>query len=175
MTKPVIGRQDGNDLAAPKRPEVSPPATPLVWRKAGAEDIAAVVALLADDPLGAAREGTDIAPYLAAFRAMQAEGTNHLIVGEQAGQLVATYQITYISGLSLRAARRAQVESVRVASALRGQGYGAALFADAEARARAAGCRLMQLTTNKTRDRAQQFYERLGFTASHIGYKRELK
>lgn len=144
------------------------------FRAATNEDIPAVVALLADDILGATHERREIEAYRAAFRAMVADGNNHLIVGEDAGRLIATYQITYISGLSLKAARRAQVESVRVARALRGRGIGAALMADAEARARAAGCTLMQLTTDKTRADAHRFYERLGFTPSHIGYKRDL-
>jgi len=105
---------------------------------------------------------------------MASEGNNHLIVGEQDRQIVATYQLTFISGLSLGAARRAQIESVRVASALRGQDVGAAMFADAEARARAAGCALMQLSMNKSRTDTARFYQRLGFTPSHIGYKRDL-
>ncbi len=146
----------------------------ITFRPATEADVPAVVALLADDMLGAGRELPGMEPYLAAFRRMQAEGANHLIAGEQAGRLVATYQITFISGLSLRASRRAQIESVRVAADLRGQGLGAAVFADAEARARAAGCVLMQLTTNRARADAHRFYERLGFTPSHIGYKREL-
>ena len=146
----------------------------MLWRPATRADVAAVVALLVDDALGATREGVDLPGYLAAFDAMQAEGNNHLIVAEARGRIVATYQITFVSGLSLRAARRAQIESVRVASDSRGLGIGAALMADAETRARAAGCRLMQLTTNRTRSRAQAFYERLGFTASHIGFKRDL-
>lgn len=144
------------------------------FRKATRADVPAVVALLADDTLGAARETGAEADYLAAFDRMQAEGANLLIVGEDAGRIVATYQITFISGLSLRAARRAQVESVRVASALRSRGIGAALMADAEARARAAGCSLLQLTTNTTRTRAHRFYERLGYAPSHIGFKRPL-
>lgn len=145
-----------------------------LWRAAREADVPAVMALLADDLLGAKRETGAPASYMAAFAAMRAEGNNHLIVGERAGRIVATYQITFISGMSLLASRRAQVESVRVAADLRGEGIGAALFADAEARARAAGCALLQLTTNKSRARAHAFYERLGFTASHIGYKREL-
>ncbi len=144
------------------------------FRPATEADIPAVVALLADDVLGRSREGNDPGAYVAAFRAMLAEGNNHLIVCEDDGRVLATYQIAFISGLSLRAARRAQVESVRVAAEVRGRGIGAALMADAEARARAAGCTLMQLTTNRTRADAHRFYERLGFTASHIGYKREL-
>ncbi|WP_028029552.1 GNAT family N-acetyltransferase [Gemmobacter nectariphilus] len=144
------------------------------WRLATRGDVAAVVAMLADDDLGARREVADLAPYLAAFDAMMAEGNNHLIVGDQDGVIVATYQLTFITGLSLRAARRAQVESVRVASNLRSTGIGAALMADAETRARAAGCSLIQLTTNRDRSRAHAFYARQGYEPSHLGFKKSL-
>ena len=140
-------------------------APDVTFRPATRADVPAVVALLRDDALGAAREDADPAPYLAAFDRMAQEGANHIILGVAGGQVVACYQITFITGLSLRAARRAQVEGVRVAAPLRGQGIGAALMADACDRARAAGCTLIQLTTNATRARARAFYERLGFTA----------
>lgn len=144
------------------------------FRPASADDVSAVVALLADDVLGATREGQQAGAYLAAFTRMLGEGNNHLIVGEETGRIIATYQITYITSLSLTATRRAQVESVRVAANLRGRGIGAKLMHDAEARARKAGCSLIQLTTHRTRLDAHRFYERLGFTPSHIGYKRDL-
>lgn len=146
----------------------------MIWREARREDVAAVVALLADDILGQSRERGDLDGYLAAFAAMQAEPGNRLIVAEDGGRVIACYQLTLISGLSLSAARRAQVEGVRVAADLRGRGIGAALFADAEARAREGGCSLIQLTTNAARASAHRFYERLGFTASHIGFKKPL-
>ena len=146
----------------------------VTFREGVEADVPAVLALLRDDALGATREGAEMENYLAAFRRMAAEGNNHLIVGEAEGRIVVTYQLTFISGLSLRAARRAQLESVRVASDLRGQRIGAAMLADAEARARAAGCVLMQLTMNKSRTDTARFYQRLGFTPSHIGYKRDL-
>jgi GNAT superfamily N-acetyltransferase len=146
----------------------------ILWRPATRADVPDVVALLADDDLGRAREAADLAPYLAAFDAMQAEGNNTLIVGEQGGVVVATYQLTVISGLSLRATRRAQVESVRVAAALRSLGIGAALMADAEARARAAGCGLIQLTTNRDRARAHAFYAAQGYQPTHLGFKKAL-
>ncbi len=143
------------------------------FREALRKDVPQVVALLADDMLGQGREHADIAPYLAAFDAMQSEGGNLLIVGEDDQQVVvATYQLTFISGLSLSATRRAQVESVRVSSYLRGQGIGAQMLRDAEIRARAAGCGLIQLTMNQSRKDSRRFYERLGFTPSHIGFKR---
>ncbi len=145
------------------------------FREGRRADVPAVVALMADDILGKGRETAGMDHYLAAFDAMQQEGGNRLIVGEDAaGAVVATYQLTFISGLSLSATRRAQIEGVRVAGHLRGQGVGAVMFADAEARARAAGCGLIQLTMNKSRTDSHRFYERLGFIPSHIGFKRYL-
>ena len=145
------------------------------FRNAQREDFSHVLALLVDDALGQTREHSDITRYLDAFDRMQTENGNQLIVGEDAGgSVVATYQLTFISGLSLSAARRAQIESVRVASHMRGHGIGAQMFTDAETRARAAGCRLIQLTMNKSRSDAHRFYEALGFEPSHTGFKRYL-
>lgn len=144
------------------------------FRDARREDVAAIVALLSDDALGAAREIDDLSPYLAAFDTMAANAAHQLVVGEVDGQVAACYQLSILDGLSLRAARRAQIEGVRVAGALRGMGYGASLMADAESRARSAGCRLIQLTTHASRERAHAFYARLGFVPSHVGFKRSL-
>lgn len=145
-----------------------------VFRPARRADVPAIVALLAEDAVGATRDAGRMAEFLAAWDAMEAEAGNTVIVGTREGRIVATYQLTVITGLSLRAARRAQVESVRVASDLRSHGIGAALMADAEDRARAAGCDLVQLTTDRSRTRAHAFYDRLGYTPSHLGYKKRL-
>ncbi|MCP3972642.1 MAG: GNAT family N-acetyltransferase [Rhodobacteraceae bacterium] len=145
------------------------------FRKATRADIPAILALLRDDVLGAARENRPPGDYLAAFDRMQQEAANWVILGqEDDGSIVATYQLTFVSGLSLGATRRAQIESVRVSGTRRGQRIGEAMIADAEARARDAGCTLLQLTMNAARDDARRFYERAGFTASHIGFKRDL-
>ena len=147
----------------------------VTFREATREDMPEVVAMLTDDVLGQGRELADLNPYLKAFDAMQSEGGNLVIVGVDAeNEIIATCQLTIISGLSLSAARRAQIESVRVASHMRGHGIGEQMFADVEARARAAGCRLIQLTMNAQRTESHRFYERLGFTPSHIGFKRYL-
>lgn len=145
-----------------------------VFRPARAEDLPDILALLQDDPLGARRESGDLERYAKAFREIESDSANLLVVGAQDGEIVACYQLTVIPGLSLQGARRAQIESVRVATDRRGRGLGARLVADAEARARAAGCALLQLTTNRSRADAQWFYDRLGFTPSHIGYKKPL-
>lgn len=144
----------------------------VAFRPGGRDDIGAVVALLADDMLGQSREVADLQPYLAAFQAMQDQGGNHLVVGVLDDRIVACYQLVILPGLSAAATRRAQIEGVRVASDLRGRGIGAQLVADAETRARDAGCGLIQLTTNRSRGDARRFYDRLGFTPSHIGYKK---
>lgn len=146
----------------------------MIFRDASRVDVAAIVALLADDPLGAAREGGDVPPYLTAFDEIAANPMHQLIVGEVAGRVMATAQLTILAGLSRQGARRALVESVRVDASLRGQGFGAALMAECEARARAAGAVMLQLTTDKSRLRAHDFYERLGFQASHLGMKKPL-
>ena len=152
---------------------MSPPA--LTFRPASPADLPALVRLLADDPLGQSREqATDPLPaaYDEAFREIEADPNNELIVVEDAGgDLVATLQLTFIPGLSLMGGLRLQIESVRVAPAYRGRGIGERVFAWAIDRGRAQGCRLVQLTTNKTRSDALRFYERLGFAASHEGMK----
>lgn len=144
------------------------------FRDANRADVAALVALLADDPLGQARESGELAPYLAAFDEIAANPMHQLIVGEMGGRIVATCQLTILAGLSRQGAKRALVEAVRVVTDLRGQGIGEALMAECEARARAAGASVIQLTTDKTRLRAHGFYDRLGFSPSHIGYKKNL-
>lgn len=146
----------------------------LGFREAEEADLASIVALLTDDVLGRGRETGNGDKYLTAFRAMAAEPHNSLIVGEMAGEVVAVYQLTLISGVSLAGTRRAQIEGVRVATHLRGQSIGEALIADAETRARKGGAGLMQFTTNRQRDRAHDFYRRMGYVDSHIGLKKPL-
>lgn len=146
----------------------------MIIRDARRADVPQIVALLADDPLGAAREGADMAAYLAAFDEIEANPMHQVIVVEVAGAVVGCCQLTLLSGLSHRGARRALVEAVRVAQPLRSQGIGARLMAECELRARDAGATILQLTTDKSRQRAHDFYDRLGFVASHVGYKKAL-
>lgn len=144
------------------------------FRPATARDVPEIVAMLTDDHLGAGREGADLSAYLDAFARIEASNGTLLIVGEMGDRVIATYQLSILPGLAMQGRIRATVESVRVASDLRSQGLGALLMADAEARAKAAGAGVLQLTTHNSRTRAHAFYERLGFTQSHKGYKREL-
>lgn len=141
-------------------------------RRATREDVPLIVAMLRDDPLGAARETEPSDPvYLAAYEAIAADPHQWLVVGVHAGEVVATMQLTVIPGLSRRGARRALIEAVRVRSDQRGGGYGQTLIAWAIDKARAEGCVMVQLTTDRSRVDAHRFYERLGFENSHLGYK----
>jgi len=141
-------------------------------RRAATADVAAIVGLLADDQLGATRDGGDLAPYLRAFAAIDADPAQRLLVACPAGGEVAgTMQVTFIPGLARRGALRAQIEAVRVGRDHRGQGLGEAMIRWAVADAARRGCALVQLTSDKRRPAAHRFYERLGFTASHEGFK----
>jgi GNAT superfamily N-acetyltransferase len=147
----------------------------LTFRRATADDVATIVAMLADDALGAKRESLDDpAPYQDAFRAIDGDARQYLAVAERDGENVGTLQLTFIPGLSLKGAIRAQIEGVRVASAARGTGLGSQLIEWAVEEARARGCRMVQLTTNNARTDAHRFYEKLGFEPTHIGFKRML-
>ncbi|GAA2467058.1 GNAT family N-acetyltransferase [Streptomyces macrosporus] len=141
-------------------------------RPATADDLRAIVDMLADDPLGARRESPDdLAPYRAAYERIVADPHQKLVVAVRDGRVVGTLQLTVIPGLSRRGASRGLVEAVRVHADERGAGLGARLIEWAIEEARRAGCALVQLTSDATRTDAHRFYERLGFVASHVGFK----
>ncbi|RKH23210.1 GNAT family N-acetyltransferase [Corallococcus praedator] len=150
---------------------------PITFRLATDADLPVILALLADDAIARSRTGyfeEPVPAVRAAFDDITADPNNELIVGVREGEVIATLQLTYIPGLSRGGMRRALVEAVRVRSDLRGQRIGERLMQDAVERARARGCGLMQLTTDKRRLEAHRFYARLGFEASHEGMKRSL-
>lgn len=141
-------------------------------RRATAADVPAIVAMLADDPLGAQRESPDdLAPYLAAFERVAADPNQHLVVAVRGGQVIGTLHLTVIPGLSRRGATRSLIEAVRVHADTRGSGLGTRLIEWAIAESRRQDCVLVQLTSDASRTDAHRFYDRLGFTASHVGFK----
>ncbi|MBC9726468.1 GNAT family N-acetyltransferase [Streptomyces sp. TRM68367] len=147
----------------------------LTMRAATADDVPAIVALLADDPLGAQRESPDdLAPYLAALERLSDDPNQHLVVAVREGRVVGTLQLTIIPGLSRRGATRSIIEGVRIHADERGNGLGRQLIEWAILESRSQGCQLVQLTSDATRTDAHRFYERLGFTASHVGFKLQL-
>ncbi|MFH8465054.1 GNAT family N-acetyltransferase [Streptomyces sp. NPDC017991] len=144
-------------------------------RPAVADDIPAIVAMLADDPLGSQRESPDdLPPYLAALERLSADPNQHVVVAVREGRVVGTLQLTIVPGLSRKGATRSIIEAVRVQADERGSGLGTRFIEWAVDRSRSKGCQLVQLTSDATRTDAHRFYERLGFTASHVGFKLQL-
>ena len=145
---------------------------PVTLHRAAAEDLPELVALLADDVLGREREAEHFAPYARALDAIDRDPAHLLLAARDGdGHLVATMQLTLLPSLSRGGATRLQIEAVRVAGRTRGGGLGTALMAWALDWGREHGAELAQLTTDRTRPYAHRFYERLGFTPSHVGFK----
>jgi ribosomal protein S18 acetylase RimI-like enzyme len=146
----------------------------MIIRDATEADIDAIAHLLADDGLGRGRETPGDPAYARAFAAMSAQPGNTYLLAELAGAVVGCLQLTIIHGLSRQGASRAQIEGVRVHAGHRDHRIGEKLFEAAFQRTEAAGCTLVQLTTDRQRADALRFYERLGFEATHWGMKRAL-
>jgi ribosomal protein S18 acetylase RimI-like enzyme len=142
-------------------------------RRARREDVRLIVAMLADDPLGSARERLDepLPPsYFRAFEAVDHDSNIQLVVAEGSdGVVVGCLQLCILPGLSSQGASRALIEDVRVASHCRSRGIGEQMVQWAVTEARAKGCKLVELLTHNTRVDAQRFYARLGFARSHLG------
>ena len=145
-------------------------------RRATIDDTDALIALLADDPISASRgdvaSDADRDAYATALREILAEPSNDLLVVDLDDAVVGTLQLTSIPGMARRGSRRLLVEAVRVQSTLRSSGIGSAVMRwVSDAAAPALGASLIQLTSDSARTDAHRFYERLGYTGSHIGFK----
>jgi ribosomal protein S18 acetylase RimI-like enzyme len=142
-------------------------------RRARRADVGIIVAMLADDRLGSARERLEdpLPPsYFAAFDALETDPSISLVVAEDAdGTVVGCLQLCILPGLSSQGASRGLIEDVRVAAHCRSRGIGEQLVQWAVAQARAKGCKLIELFTHNSRVDAQRFYKRLGFQPSHVG------
>ena len=145
---------------------------PCTIRRARRDDVLAIVAMLADDPLGSGRERIEdpLPPsYFRAFEAVENDPNIQLVVAEEGGAVVGCLQLCILPGLSSQGASRALIEDVRVANHRRSRGIGEQLVQWAVAEARAGQCRLVELLTHNSRVDAQRFYTRLGFAPSHVG------
>ena len=145
----------------------------IIIRRARRDDVGVIVAMLADDPLGSARERLEdpLPPsYFRAFEALEADPNIHLMVAQDGeGAVVGCLQLCILPGLSSQGASRGLIEDVRVATHCRSRGIGEQLVQWAVAEARARGCKLIELLTHNSRVDAQRFYKRLGFAPSHVG------
>jgi len=142
-------------------------------RHARRDDVGVIVAMLADDPLGSARERLEEplpASYFRAFEALERASHIQLVVAEdEDGAVIGCLQLCILPGLSSQGASRGLIEDVRVATHCRSRGVGEKIVQWAVAEARAKGCVLVELLTHSTRVDAQRFYARLGFQPSHVG------
>jgi ribosomal protein S18 acetylase RimI-like enzyme len=147
-------------------------------RTASEQDLPGIISLLIDDELGAEREtGGDIAAsYRKAFERIRADPAHDIIVmSAPGGGLLACLQLSFIPNLTYEGGLRAQVEGVRVSRAMRGRGLGRELILYAIEKASENGAVMVQLTTDKRRPEALNFYQSLGFSSSHEGLKLLLK
>lgn len=162
-----------------KGPVEKPPATSdtLAFRCARRDELSTLVRMLADDPLGARREAWSepLPPtYVAAFEEIDKDPNNELVVAVAGDRVVGMLQLTFIPYLTYQGRSRALIEGVRVHSEARSKGVGAAMVEWAIERSRSRGCVMVQLTTDRAREDALRFYERLGFVPSHHGMKLHL-
>jgi GNAT superfamily N-acetyltransferase len=149
----------------------------LLFREAMAADIPVLISMLADDDLGSQREDSSHPlneKYLNAFGEINSDPNNELILGECNGEVIGMLQLTFIPYLSHMGSWRCLIESVRIHSDHRGQGLGTEFFKWAIERAKQRNCRIVQLTSDKSRPSALHFYEALGFNATHQGFKLKL-
>ncbi|MFH8370726.1 GNAT family N-acetyltransferase [Streptomyces sp. NPDC018031] len=143
------------------------------FRPATRTDLPAILALLKDEEkvIDPATIEVDEA-YARAFEAVDSDPRNELVVLDEGdGTVIGCLQLTYIPGLGRRGEERALIEAVRIRADRRGGGLGRELLRWAIERARARGCTLVQLTSNKRRTEAHRFYDSLGFARSHDGFK----
>ena len=146
-------------------------------RPALVQDLPDIIRLIADDYLGQQRESFALPlneKYSHAFREIDADANNELVVAELDDVIVGTLQLTFTPSLSFQGGKRCTVESVRVDEHYRGMEIGRQMMHWAIERAKEHGCISMQLTSHTTRERAHSFYERLGFSKSHVGMKLKL-
>ncbi len=151
--------------------------TDLEFRDARPEDIETILILShAGDARGAKTPPLDPGSltdprYRAAFDAIAASPHHRLIVAVRNEEILGTLQISIIPGLPRFGMSRGLLENVHIRADQRGNGLGSIMVAWAIDRCREAGCGLVQLTSNKVRLDAHRFYKKLGFEASHEGFK----
>lgn len=147
-------------------------------RKAEIKDVPSIVEMIAKDKLGQLREDfRNQLPkkYYDAFESITTDANQELVVMEdESGQVIGTLQLSFIQYLTYQGGIRAQIEAVRVHEDFRSKGIGQQLFEWAIGRAKEKGAHVVQLTTDKKRPEALNFYEKLGFKASHEGMKLHL-
>ncbi|MGR6431171.1 N-acetyltransferase family protein [Rhizobium sp. PAMB 3174] len=153
-------------------------AEEIVIRRARPEDVPAIVAMLASDEIGGhgdTLDDTSMSDYRRAFEDIDASSHQRLYVAEAEGAVVGTFQTVTSRTMTARGGATMTLRAVQTRADCRGRGIGAAMMRFAIAEAEMEGVRLIDLSSNGNRKDAHRFYQRLGFVASHIGFKMKLK
>ena len=108
--------------------------------------------------------------YWGAVEEMRRQGNEVLVADD--GEVVGVCQLIMFRHIQYQGARCAELETVHVRADRRSQGIGAALLAEAERRAREAGCYRIQLTSRNERADAHLFYVREGYVPTSVGFKK---
>ena len=146
----------------------------LSQRKATMQDVKTIIALLVEDELGKSRENLTEEldkTYIDAFNKIKIDSNQYLMVVEMGQEIVGTCHLTMMPSLTFKGSTRMQIEAVRVAEKYRGQNIGEWMMKEVLEYGKLRGAKLIQLTTNKKRERSKKFYETLGFQATHEGMK----
>lgn len=149
----------------------------LLLRQATSDDLFDIVRLMSQDELGALRETLKVpldACYTQAFQRIHEDKNQALFVVTYGEKVIGTYQLSLMTHLTFKGARRLNIETVHVDAPYQTKGVGTWMIEQALVYARHHGCTIVQLTTNKKRVRSKAFYERLGFRPTHEGMKLHL-
>lgn len=145
--------------------------------KATKEDLSQIIELLVDDELGKERESLSqdsFSLYERAFIKMDQNPDQMLMVFKEGEKIIGVCELTFVTSLTFQGSTRLLIEGVRIAKAYRNQGYGSIMIQEVLEIAKSKECTLIELTTNKSRKKAQSFYKKLGFEPSHEGFKYDL-
>jgi len=165
--KSSVGKTVPKPKTREQAPAPSKPEPELVVRDARPKDIETLAALIA--ALGYEVSASDLRKRLAALK----KAGMAVLVADQGGAIgLLTTAITHVLHRPRPVGR---ISLMVVAESARSRGVGAALVAEAEARLRAAGCGLIEVTSNMRRQRAHAFYERLGYEKTSYRFGKMLQ
>jgi GNAT superfamily N-acetyltransferase len=148
-----------------------------VIRRADRRDVAEIAKMFASDTLGGHGDSDDPADlplYVAAFERIEKSPSDCLYVAEVDGAIVGTFQTTFTTTMTGRGSLLMTIEAVHTRESMRGKGIGELMIRHAIGMARDGGAAKIILSSNKKRERAHHFYERLGFARSHEGFRMKL-
>jgi ribosomal protein S18 acetylase RimI-like enzyme len=165
--KSSVGKTRRVAATAKATPAPKPKPEPeLVLREARPRDVEAIAALIA--ALGYEASAADVRKRLGS---LVKAGQQALVADKGAILGVLTTSMTLVLHRPKPVGR---ISMLVVAEEARGAGIGTALVAEAEKRLAAKGCGMIEVTSNRQRLRAHNFYERLGYERTSYRFAKPL-